>query len=90
MKEYKRVTIDKPRKNLNPKEGWSYSHIYKRLQELEDKIENGTLVELEKPYIKQQSNGLYIVCIAQEVGVTMAVKTKDQAEQKLKEQQNEN
>ncbi len=32
--------------NLSLADEWGYSHIYKRLAELEDKIEQGTLIEL--------------------------------------------
>lgn len=59
-----------------------------RLAELEDKIENGTLVELEKPYIRQLNSipqqDKYIICKAQEVGIS-GVLTKAEAEKKLKE-----
>lgn len=56
----------------------------KRLVELEDKIEDGILVELEKPYIKPlaRKNGRYIICKAQEVGMTGGL-TKPEAEVRL-------
>ena len=66
--------------------------IINRLAELEDKIENGTLVELEKPYIKSfalKNSGRYIICKAQEVGIS-GVLTKAEAKAKLKEMINEN
>lgn len=46
MSYYKRLTKDKPFEELDIKDEMGYSHIYKRLQELENKIKNGTLVEL--------------------------------------------
>lgn len=49
MNDYKRMTKDKPFEELDLKDEWGYSHIYKRLQELENKIENGTLIETEYP-----------------------------------------
>lgn len=71
------------------------SKVTNRLAELEDRLENGTLVELGKPYIRQLNRipqqDKYIICKAQEVGIT-GVLTKAEAEAKLrelKEQQNE-
>lgn len=47
MKE--RLTHQKWSDNIDLTQEYGYSHIYKRLYELEDKIENGTLVELPIP-----------------------------------------
>lgn len=44
--EYKRLTNQKWSKDIDLTQELGYSYIYKRLYELEDKIENGTLVEL--------------------------------------------
>lgn len=47
MSEYKRLTKkDGFTKNLDLTQELGYSYIYNRLAELENKIENGTLVEL--------------------------------------------
>ena len=50
--KYKRLTkkggLNFADKNLSLVDEWGYSHIYNRLAELEDKIEQGTLIEL--PY----------------------------------------
>ena len=46
--EYKRLTNQKWSEDIDLKQELGYSYIYKRLYELEDKIEAGTLVEL--PY----------------------------------------
>lgn len=44
--EYKRLTNQKWSKDIDLTQELGYSYIYKRLHELEEKIENGTLVEL--------------------------------------------
>lgn len=44
--EYKRLTNQKWSEDIDLKQELGYSHIYKRLYELEDKIENGTLIEI--------------------------------------------
>lgn len=63
-----------------------------RLALLEDKIENGTLIELGKPYIRQLSmipqQDKYIICKATERVIAGAF-TKAEVEAKLKELQGE-
>ena len=48
MNAYKRLTkqggLNFANKNLSLVDEWGYSHIYNRLAELEDKIENGTMI----------------------------------------------
>ena len=44
MKEYKRLTNQKWSEDIDLTQELGYSYIYKRLYELETKIENGTLV----------------------------------------------
>ena len=46
MSEYKRLTGQKWTDDIDLTKEYGYSYIYKRLYELEDKIENGTLVEI--------------------------------------------
>lgn len=46
MSEYKRLTGQKWTDNIDLAKEYGYSYIYKRLYELEDKIENGTLREV--------------------------------------------
>ena len=46
--EYKRLTNQKWSKDIDLTQELGYSYIYKRLNELEDKIEAGTLVTV--PY----------------------------------------
>ena len=48
MSEYKRLTNQKWSKDIDLTQELGYSYIYKRLYDLEDKIENGTLVTV--PY----------------------------------------
>ena len=55
-----------------------------RLAELEDKIEQGTLMEINKPFIKKTKDGLYLICKAA-VMVVEDFDTKSEAEAKLKE-----
>ena len=44
--KYKRLTHQKYDENIDLTQEYGYSYIYKRLYELEDKIEAGLLVEL--------------------------------------------
>ena len=46
MKQYKRLTNQKWSEDIDLTQELGYSYIYKRLYELEDEIEAGTLVEL--------------------------------------------
>lgn len=46
MKQYKRLTNQKWSEDIDLTQELGYSHIYKRLHELEDKIENKVLMEL--------------------------------------------
>lgn len=46
MSDYKRMTKDKPFEELDLKDEWGYSHIYKRLQELENDIESDKMIRL--------------------------------------------
>lgn len=45
MMEYKRLTNQEWSENIDLTQELGYSYIYKRLHELEDKIEQGTLIE---------------------------------------------
>ena len=47
--EYKRLTNQEWSENIDLTQELGYSYIYKRLHELEDKIEQGTLIELPCP-----------------------------------------
>lgn len=46
MSEYKRLTGQKWTDDIDLTKEYGYSYIYKRLYELEDKIMDGTLIEL--------------------------------------------
>lgn len=48
--EYKRLTNQKWSKDIDLTQELGYSYIYKRLAELEDKIEAGTLVFIDEPF----------------------------------------
>ena len=50
MKNYKRLTFKRSKNASNA----SYDELLNRLAELEDKIENGTLVEVESPYTEEE------------------------------------
>ena len=59
MKEYKRLTNQKWSEDIDLTQELGYSYIYKRLHELEDKIENGTLVP---KYSIVDCGNTYCVC----------------------------
>ena len=50
MKNYKRLTFKKSENASNA----SYDELLDRLAELEDKIENGTLIEVESPCTEEE------------------------------------
>lgn len=50
MSEYERLTNQKWSKDIDLTQELGYSYIYKRLNELEDKIEAGTLVFIDEPF----------------------------------------
>ena len=50
MKNYKRLTFKKSENASNA----SYNELLNRLTELEDKIEDGTLVEIEPPCTEEE------------------------------------
>lgn len=74
-------------KDIDLKDEWGYSHIYQRLSELENKIEDGQLVQLKTPYCTytHSYNGTkyYAVCIALK-GVIDCGLTLQEAEECLK------
>ena len=88
MTEYKRLT-ERVGKGISIKEtstndSTSIWNAIKRLAELEDKIENGSLVEIGKPYIKRFGNtNHYTVCMAKEAELP-GLMSKAEAEEKLK------
>lgn len=50
MKDYKRLTFKRSKNASNA----SYDELLNRFAELEDKIENGTLVEIESPCTEEE------------------------------------
>ena len=61
MNWYKRLTNQKWSKDIDLTQELGYSYIYKRLYELEDKIENGHLVLIDEPSYSEESQcwGVY-------------------------------
>lgn len=93
MSEYKRLTGQKWTDDIDLKKEYGYSYIYKRLYELEDKIENGTLVELgyhiRKSY-RNHDDQRYKIILIDEVEIDKIGYdglTKARAEARLKELQ---
>ena len=86
--EYKRLTNQKWSENIDLKQELGYSHIYKRLYELEDKIEAGTLVP---KYSIVNCGNTYCVCTVDTDNLTVIdeYETKAEAEKRLKELKNE-
>lgn len=89
--KYERLTDSETAIMLKNTKGlsWSEDDIetqrYIRLAELEDKIENGTLVEL--PFMRQRKNGQWEIIYIDENGYTSvrAFTNKAEAEKRLEE-----
>lgn len=86
--EYKRLTNQKWSEDIDLTQELGYSHIYKGLYELEDKIENGTLVP---KYSIVDCGGTYCVCTVDtdNLPVIDEYDTKEEAKEKLEELKNE-
>lgn len=82
---YKRLTGQKWSDKIDLKQEYGYSHIYKRLYELEDKIEKGLLVP--RYSISQDLKfGWWCVCEVDEQSWIIAqCKTEEDAKRKLEE-----
>lgn len=88
MSEYKRLTeryIDKQGTNCVRGLAWD-GEILHRLAELEDKIENRTLVVVNKPFYSDQFNA-WCMYLKEGDYIISALLTKKQADSKLKELQ---
>lgn len=86
--EYKRLTNQKWSKDIDLTQELGYSYIYKRLAELEDKIENGILVP---KYSVVESGNTYCACMV-DTGKLLVIgeyETKAEAEKRLEEIRNE-
>lgn len=75
MNDYKRLTGQKWTDDIDLTKEYGYSYIYKRLYELEDKIMDGTLVELPCKGIEELDiikKGMififYKMCLEQNLG----------------------
>lgn len=85
MKNYKRLTGQKWSDKIDLKQEYGYSHIYKRLYELEDKIEKGLLIPRYSVQ-KDWQYGDWCVCELDDSNLILAqYKTEEEAKQKLKE-----
>ena len=86
---YKRLTGQKWSNKIDLKQEYGYSHIYKRLYELEDEIEKGLLVP--RYSISQDLKyGWWCVCEVDEQSRIIAqCKTEEEAKRKLEELTNE-
>lgn len=88
MSEYKRLTKQKWSKDIDLTQELGYSYIYKRLHELEDKIENGTLIELPcVAYNVKECRYQIISTKNGRVYVSRFYRDRKEAEAKLKELQ---
>lgn len=83
MSEYKRLTGQKWTDDIDLTKEYGYSYIYKRLYELEDKIMNGTLMELPCKGIEELDiikKGMififYKMCLEQNLGQGVFLKHK--------------
>ena len=81
--KYKRLTHQKYSENIDLTQEYGYSYIYKRLYELEDKIENGTLAELPCKCIEELDiikDGMififYKMCLEQNLGQAVFIEYK--------------
>ena len=95
MSDYKRLTGQKWTDDIDLAKEYGYSYIYKRLYELEDKIMDGTLVELgyhiRKSY-RNHDDQRYKITLIDEVEIDKIGYdglTKEKAEALLKELQEE-
>ena len=86
--EYKRLTNQKWSEDIDLTQELGYSHIYKRLYELEDKIEAGTLVP---KYSIVNCGNTYCVCTVDTDNLLVIdeYETRAEAEKKLEELKNE-
>ena len=81
--QYKRLTNQRYDKNIDLTKELGYSYIYKRLYELEDKIEAGTLAELPCKCIEELDiikDGMififYKMCLEQNLGQAVFIEYK--------------
>ena len=88
MKQYKRLTNQKWSEDIDLTQELGYSYIYKRLYELETKIENGTLVP---KYSIVDCGDTHCVCAVDTNNLLVIgeYETKAEAEKRLEEIRNE-
>ena len=88
MSDYKRLTNQKWSEDIDLTQELGYSHIYKRLYELEDKIEAGTLIP---KYSIVNCGNTYCVCTVDTDNLLVIdeYETRAEAKKKLEELKNE-
>ena len=88
MSDYKRLTNQKWSEDIDLTQELGYSYIYKRLYELEDKIEAGTLVP---KYSIVNCGNTYCVCTVDTDNLLVIdeYETKAEAEKMLEKMKNE-
>lgn len=84
MKDYQRLTVKNVGRYTQIKDNYSTFDCLRRLAELEDKIENGTLVP---KYSVVESCGAYYVCSVdtENLPIIDEYESEDEARKKLKE-----
>ena len=89
MKEYKRLTIRLANKEIGCLREYRKDDLIRRLAELEDKIENGTLVP---KYSIVDCGGTYCVCTVDTDNLLVIGEydTEEEAKQRLEEIRNKN
>lgn len=90
--KYDRLTGQKWSDDIDLTQELGYSYIYKRLYELEDKIEQGTLVDTETYFIVEENQwagkNRFLVCQnAVQLNVCDFCESREEAEKKIKELQ---
>lgn len=91
--KYERLTGQEWSENIDLTQELGYSYIYKRLHELETKIEQGTLVDTESYFIVEEhqwagKNRFLIGKNDIQLAIYDFCETREEAEKRLKELQN--
>lgn len=85
FENYERLTGQKWSDKIDLKQEYGYSHIYKRLYELEDNIEKGLLVP-RYSILQDWQYGWWCICEVDEQSRIIAqCKTEEEAKRKLEE-----
>lgn len=88
MGKYKRLTGQPWSKDIDLRKEYGYSHIYKRLYELENQIEKGLLLpkyEIVRNYSPYQDYDYWLVCSADYGTIIKQCTTNKEAKAVIKE-----